>query len=291
MAKKEYLQRYILIVDLLRKKRVKFIDIQDYLLENDIEISQRTFQRDKEEIESLWGIEIKYNKKEGVYEIDEEFSDGKFDRIAESFNVVNALNKVNSVSQHIFLDQRKPKGTEYFHGILHAIENKLVITFQLNSFWEEPSQRRCVPKAIKEAQNRWYLVGYDLDREDFRNYGLDRISNFQLTSSSKNSPQINIPNHYENAFGIETYAEPTTILLEFDNSQKEYIKSLPFHHSQEIIEEKKETFLVKLFLHPTNDFKMEILRFGKWCEVLEPKSFRDGVKQIINEMNLKYSKI
>lgn len=291
MAKKEYLQRYILIVDLLRKKRVKFIDIQDYLLENDIEISQRTFQRDKEEIESLWGIEIKYNKKEGVYEIDEEFSDGKFDRIAESFNVVNALNKVNSVSQHIFLDQRKPIGTEYFHGILHAIENKLVITFQLNSFWEEPSQRRCVPKAIKEAQNRWYLVGYDLDREDFRNYGLDRISNFQLTSSSKNSPQINIPNHYENAFGIETYAEPTTILLEFNNSQKEYIKSLPFHHSQEIIEEKKETFLVKLFLHPTNDFKMEILRFGKWCEVLEPKSFRDEVKQIINEMNLKYSKI
>jgi predicted DNA-binding transcriptional regulator YafY len=289
MAKKEYLQRYILIVDLLRKKRVGFIDIQDYLLENDIEISQRTFQRDKEEIESLWGIEIRYNKREGVYEIDEELSDGKFDRIAESFNVVNALNKVNSVSQYIFLDQRKPKGTEYFHGILHAIKNKLVITFQLNSFWEEPSQRRCVPKAIKEAQNRWYLIAYDLDRNDFRNYGLDRISNFQLTSSSKNSPQINIPNHYENAFGIETYAEPTTILLEFDNSQKEYIKSLPFHHSQEIIEERKETFLVKLFLHPTNDFKMEILRFGKWCKVLEPESFRDEVKQIINEMNLKYN--
>jgi predicted DNA-binding transcriptional regulator YafY len=289
MAKKEYLQRYILIVDLLRKKRVGFIDIQDYLLENDIEISQRTFQRDKEEIESLWGIEIRYNKREGVYEIDEELSDGKFDRIAESFNVVNALNKVNSVSQYIFLDQRKPKGTECFHGILHAIKNKLVITFQLNSFWEEPSQRRCVPKAIKEAQNRWYLIAYDLDRNDFRNYGLDRISNFQLTSSSKNSPQINIPNHYENAFGIETYAEPTTILLEFDNSQKEYIKSLPFHHSQEIIEERKETFLVKLFLHPTNDFKMEILRFGKWCKVLEPESFRDEVKQIINEMNLKYN--
>ena len=30
--------------------------------------------------------------------------------------------------------------------------------------------------------------------------------------------------------------------FEFDNSQKEYIKSLPFHHSQEIIEEKKKHF-------------------------------------------------
>ncbi len=291
MAKKEYLQRYILIVELLRRKSVSFLEIQEYLFDNEIDISQRTFQRDKEEIESLWGIEIKFNKKEGNYEIKEELSDGKFDRIAESFTIANALNQSETFSKYIFLEQRKPKGTEYFNGILHAIQNNLIITFQLNSYWAEATQRRCVPKAIKEAQNRWYLIGYDLDRNDFRNYGLDRISNFQLTSSSKNSPQINIPNHYENAFGIETYAEPTTILLEFDNSQKEYIKSLPFHHSQEIIEEKKETFLVKLFLHPTNDFKMEILRFGKWCEVLEPKSFRDEVKQIINEMNLKYSKI
>lgn len=291
MAKKEYLQRYILIVELLRRKSVSFLEIQEYLFDNEIDISQRTFQRDKEEIESLWGIEIKFNKKEGNYEIKEELSDGKFDRIAESFTIANALNQSETFSKYIFLEQRKPKGTEYFNGILHAIQNNLIITFQLNSYWAEATQRRCVPKDIKEAQNRWYLIGYDLDRNDFRNYGLDRISNFTVTASKKQTPNINVKEYYKNAFGIETYAEPTTILLEFDNSQKEYIKSLPFHHSQEIIEEKKETFLVKLFLHPTNDFKMEILRFGKWCEVLEPKSFRDEVKQIINEMNLKYSKI
>ena len=82
MAKKEYLQRYILIVELLRRKSVSFLEIQEYLFDNEIDISQRTFQRDKEEIESLWGIEIKFNKKEGNYEIKEELSDGKFDRIA-----------------------------------------------------------------------------------------------------------------------------------------------------------------------------------------------------------------
>ena len=51
MAKKEYLQRYILIVELLRRKEVSFPEIQEYLFQNDIEISQRTFQRDKEEID------------------------------------------------------------------------------------------------------------------------------------------------------------------------------------------------------------------------------------------------
>ncbi len=291
MAKKEYLQRYILIVELLRRKEVSFHELQDYLFQKDIEISQRTFQRDKEEIESLWGIEIKFNKKDGVYEIKEELSDGKFDRIAESFTLANALNQSETISKYIFLEQRKPKGTEYFNGILHAIQNNLVIKFQLNSFWARPTFRICVPKAIKEAQNRWYLIGYDLDRQEFRNYGLDRISNFEITTIKKQSPNINIQEYYKNAFGIETYGEPTPIVLKFENSQKEYIKSLPFHTSQTIFDEDETHFKVKVKLHPTYDFIMEILRFGKWCEVVEPENFRNEVKQVISEMYLKYSKI
>ena len=95
--------------------------------------------------------------------------------------------------------------------------------------------------------------------------------------------------HYKNAFGIQTYGNPIKILLEIDNTQKEYIKSLPFHSTQKIVDEKDKCFTIELFMHPTFDFIMEILRFGKWCEVIEPKNFRDEVKQIINEMNLKYS--
>jgi len=290
MAKKEYLQRYILIVDLLRKKGASFLDIQDYLLGNDIEISQRTFQRDKEEIESLWGIEIRYNKKEGVYEIDEELSDGKFDRIAESFNVVNALNKVNSVSKYIFLDQRKPRGTEHFHGILHAIQNNLIITFQLNSFSALSTKRRCVPLAIKEAQNRWYLIAFDLDKEEYRNFGLDRISKLEITNSTKKISSINIHEMYKHAIGIENYGEPVKIVLRFENSQKEYLKSLPFHSSQKIIEEKSSHFTIELFIHPTFDFIMEILRFGSWCEVLEPKEYRNQIEEIVLKVSEKYFK-
>lgn len=288
MAKKEYLQRYILIVELLRRKSVSFLEIQEYLFDNEIDISQRTFQRDKEEIESLWGIEIKFNKKDGNYEIKEELSDGKFDRIAESFTIANALNQSETFSKYIFLEQRKPKGTEYFNGILHAIQNNLIITFQLNSYWAEATQRRCVPKAIKEAQNRWYLIGYDLDREDFRNYGLDRITNFEITSSKKATPNININDEYKNAFGIETYGEPTIILIEFENSQKEYIKSLPFHPSQKIMEENEKSFITELFMLPTYDFRMELLKYGDQCEVLEPKMLRDEMKAIVVNLSKMY---
>ncbi len=284
MAKKEYLQRYILIVDFLRKRGANFFEIQDYLIDNDIEISQRTFQRDKEEIESLWGIEIKFNKKDGNYEIKEELSDGKFDRIAESFTIANALNQSETFSKYIFLEQREPKGTEYFNGILHAIQNNLIIKFQLNSFWARPTFRLCVPKAIKEAQNRWYLIGYDLDRKDFRNYGLDRISNFEITASKNATPNINVQEYYKNAFGIETQGQPYMVILKLDNAQKKYLQSLPLHHSQKIVEEKENYFIIELFLHLNFDFRMEILKLGNLCEVLEPKQLRAEIKEVINRM-------
>lgn len=40
---------------------------------------------------------------------------------------------------------------------------------------------------------------------------------------------------------------------------------------------------------PTFDFIMEILRFGKWVEVLEPENFRQEISNIINEQFKKYN--
>lgn len=290
MAKKDYIQRFILIVELLRKKPASFEEIQEFLFDHDIDISQRTFQRDKGEIELLYGIEIKFNKKEGFYQINEELSDGKFDRIAESFNVVNALNQSQSVSKFVFLDQRQPQGTEYFHGILHAIQNNLTVTFQLNSFWNEPSQRRCVPKAIKEAENRWYLIGYDLDKEEIRNFGLDRISHFEITSSKKNTPTINIKEYYQHAFGIETYNKAEKVVLECSSFQAKYFKSLPLHNSQKLIHEVEDTCHFEYFLHPTNDFIMEIFKYNETVKVLEPKWLQNEVVNRAKEMLSFYSK-
>lgn len=284
MAKRDYIQRFILIVELIRKKPATFEEIQELLLDNDIDISQRTFQRDKTEIELLYGIEIKFNKKNKVYQINEELSDGKFDRIAESFNVVNALNQSQSVSKFVFLDQRQPKGTEYFYGILHAIQNNLIITFQLNSFWNEPTQRRCVPKAIKEAQNRWYLIAYDLDKEEIRNFGLDRISHFEVTASKANTPIIDVNEYYKNAFGIETYKKAEKVVLECSSFQAKYFKSLPLHSSQQMKRETEETCQFEYFLHPTNDFIMEIFKYNDTVKVLEPEWLKDEIVNRAKEM-------
>ena len=294
MAKQDVIKRQFLIVEFLRNKPASFKQISNFLLNKqyeldyDLAISQRTFQRDCNEIESLWGVEIAFNKRENHYEIVNNENDLHFDRIMEAFDTVAVLQKSKTVRNYLYLEKRKSKGTEYFNGILHAIQNQLVVTFQLNSYWQAASFRRCVPKAIKESQNRYYLIAYDLDKNDFRNYGLDRISNFVITSEKQKTPEINVEAFYQHAFGIQCYNDPVEIILEFANDQKQYIQSLPLHASQKIIKENNETFTVALFMHPTNDFVMEILRYGAICEVIEPPFLRDRIVNEIKNMKKKY---
>ena len=75
MAKREYIQRHLLIIKRLKNRPSSFEDLHAYLLRQqeltneNYDISQRTFQRDLKDIYTIFGIEIKFNKSEGKYEI------------------------------------------------------------------------------------------------------------------------------------------------------------------------------------------------------------------------------
>lgn len=296
MAKRDFIKRHLLIIELLRKRPSTYDDILNYLINNQdqigyqLEISKRTLQRDLKEIDSIWGIEITYNRGKQAYviESDEYSQDETIQRTLESFDLISALKQNRKVGKSIFLEKRKSSGSEYFNGIIHAIDNNLVITFDHLSFSKAPSTRRCIPKAIKESQNRFYLIAYDLDINDFRNFGLDRVKNLVVTNDRASSPQINVESDYQHAFGIERYETAQKVVLRFDIQQKEYIHSLPLHHSQRITSENLDHFTLELFIHPTHDFLLEIMRHGPICEVIEPLKLRNLVKERVQNLAKMY---
>ena len=67
-----------------------------------------------------------------------------------------------------------------------------------------------------------------------------------------------------------------------------YIKSLPLHHSQEILIDDDRELRIKLKLFPTFDFTQEILSHGQNVTVISPQSFRDEIAKTISEMYKKY---
>ena len=74
------------------------------------------------------------------------------------------------------------------------------------------------------------------------------------------------------------------IILEFSWQQGNYMKSFPLHESQSILEDNEDRVLIELFIHPTNDFIMELLKYGEDVKVLEPQSLIDTMKNRIEKV-------
>ena len=70
--------------------------------------------------------------------------------------------------------------------------------------------------------------------------------------------------------------------------EREYLRTLPLHHSQQEVETAQDFSVFELHIRPSFDFKQAILAMGANVEVLEPQSLRDEIKSTLNNMLKKY---
>ncbi len=289
MSKREAIARYTLIINKLRKFPTAFSEISEYLKckselqDYNFNVSKRTFQRDIEDIRSLYNIEIRYDFSRKVYYIDYDEQPEINERILEAFDIFNAFNISDRLSNHIHFEKRRPQGTENLYGLLHAIKNKLQIAFAYQKFWEEgPTRRLAEPYALKEYRNRWYVLAADLKDKKVKSFALDRLSALEITRRKFQVPvHFDVNEHFKYCFGIISPNEeqPEEVVLSFTPFQGKYIKTLPLHESQTILKDNEDEFLVKFTLYLTHDFLMEILSFGDNVKVIQPVGLIDEVKK------------
>ncbi|PRY98279.1 YafY family protein [Marinilabilia salmonicolor] len=293
MSTRETLQRHTIIINRLRKSDASFEEIADKLeLESELQgydfnISKRTFQRDIENIESLYGISIKFNFSRNAWYIEEVDNTEANARLLEAFDTFNALKMTNRLPQYIDYEKRRPRGTENMNGLLHAIQNNLRVSFTYQKYWIDEKRTRYVePLALKESINRWYVITMDAEKKEIRTFALDRLSELEITNEKFNRPEdFDVNEMFKYSFGIISGVnfEPEDVLLAFRKPQAEYIRSLKLHHSQDVVKETKEEILFSMKLFITEDFVQEIVSQGSRVKVLQPDSLIHEVKRYHQE--------
>lgn len=290
MSKRIYLARYNLIIKKLRKGEATFDEINDYLereselQEYKFSLSKRTFQRDVDEIRSLYNIDIQYNFSRKMYFLIESEIHDINNRMIEVFDMFNALNTRENLSEYIYFEKRRVHGTGHFYGLLHAIKNRLVIELSYQKFWDEKSSNRRVnPLALKEFKGRWYLLAQDENGNKIKTYGLDRVVDFTITKKRfEKFDYKEISQSFEHCFGILNPSEikPEIIVLSFTHEQGKYIKTYPLHESQKPLKDTDDEFRIELYLRITHDFKMELLSHGDEVKIISPVKLKRDIRKI-----------
>ncbi|MBI3501739.1 MAG: WYL domain-containing protein [Bacteroidetes bacterium] len=301
MSKREYILRYLTIIKFLRNRgEVTFEQLSDYLKSESefhgytLSISKRTFQRDVDEIRALFNIDIQFSHARSHYFIaaDEEQA-ALSNKMLEAFDLFNTLNTAGKLAQHIIFETRKPQGMEHFYGLLHAIKNRFVIRFSYQKFWEEEATHRAAePLSLKEFKSRWYILAKDQKDNKVKTFGLDRISELEITKKMFTAANdFNASEMFKNCFGIiaPDDSKPEEIILSFDATQGKYIKSFPLHESQQIVEDNSNEVRIKLKLYITHDFLMELLSYGDALKIIWPLKLKNRICKMYSKALEQYS--
>jgi predicted DNA-binding transcriptional regulator YafY len=263
------------------ESQFEYLQMQDDTL--NVGFSKRTLQRDLREISNMFGIDIAYSKaRKGYYLVQSDAENMNFQRMVQVFELFHSLNLAQDITPFVYLEQRRPQGTEHLYGLLHAIKNRLRVKFAYQKFGEEEvSQRVVEPYALKEFRNRWYVLAKDNKDNNVKNFALDRLTHLEITAQRYQYPdQYSAEQSYRYCFGIigPNDSEPQDIILSFEPFQGKYIKTLPLHETQQVVVDNEKETRIKLRLFSTHDFLMELLSFGDKVKVIEPKKLAEQIQ-------------
>lgn len=170
------------------------------------------------------------------------------------------------------------QGNEFLAPILASIKDNNIIEFVYTSYiTDKPKKRTVIPLLLKEYRNRWYLISFDIDKNDIITYALERMQDLVQTEEFGVKPNDFDPDiFFKHAIGITSSKdEPITIVLKADKIASKYILSQPFHSSQRIIKEGKNRTSFELKIVNSEEFVRSILSYGNGIEIIEPESLRN----------------
>lgn len=261
-------------------------DLSDYK-----PLHRATFNRWRDAIFSQFGIIISCQRVGGyLYYIEnpEDIDEDELKKwMLDSFALGNLIGENLSQKDRILVDQI-PSGRDHLTTILEAMKEYKVVNIEYKAFKYSHSYKIPVePYCVKLFENRWYMLGHNICKDSIRLYGLDRIESIEITDTEYKLPKgFSASEYFSNYFGIVTdeRVKPERIVIRANADHTPYLKSLPLHHSQRLIEDNGEYADFELYLAPTYDFVMKLLHVGAMIEVISPAPLRKEMKSWISDM-------
>jgi predicted DNA-binding transcriptional regulator YafY len=167
--------------------------------------------------------------------------------------------------------------TESFIGLAQACDNCLRATFSYRSHDGERSERRVEPHRLVATDRRWYLVAYDLERDDWRTFRVDRITAVHVPVHTFVPRDLDDPARMV-AEGITTSHDRHTAVVVVKGVFEEVAQLIDPHIG--VLERDGDKTRVVLGIDDFNWLPSYLIDLGLEFEVVEPVELRAHVAEL-----------
>lgn len=314
---KDYLRRHIWILSKLYENP-KGLTYKEFakdwerttLNSQQTALPKRTFADCLRAIEETFGIEISSDARNGYrYRIvNREWleKDNVKDWLLSAFAVNGLLQDSRGLRERVMYEDI-PSGNQWLLPILNAMKGNHVIRLEYQDYFDaEPREILLESYCVRVFRQRWYVIGVMQNKPEdeepseltnqgqIRRYALDRIQHLEASKETFKMPrQFSVESYFADAFGIivepeEYQVERIRLKVSDVNHRRQYLRSLPLHHSQREVERHSDYSIFEIRVAPTYDFVQQILAMGGEVEVLSPDYVRTEIKRRITEMAALY---
>ena len=284
----ELLQKYIWLVQTFIRAGEKGLSLEEISAKwedrFDSAYSRRTFNNHREAVEDVFGIRIDCNRSTNRYfvEYSEDVSDEDAERawLINTFTVNNMLSLGKERLSGRVSVEDIPSGHNHLTSVMEAMTEGHVIRISYLKYTSSKAEIYTLrPYAVKEFAKRWYIIGYCLEREALRVYGLDRVHSLDILEEGFEMEKgFDVDELFATSFGIYLpEAAAKTITFRTSATEAKYLRDLPIHSSQVEVSSDGRTVTFSIFVCPNRNLIMEFCKYGNRLEVLSPESIRNEV--------------
>lgn len=180
------------------------------------------------------------------------------------------------------------KGIERLGELYNAILYKKVLKVTYQPFEDEkPYELIIHPNYLKQYNNRWFLFGYNPEKEKYDwNLAIDRIVDVIETKGKyQKNTEIDWSEYFEDMIGVTKPedAKIENVVLHFFGRTAKYIESKALHGSQRAKWINVNTLEVSLQVMVNYELERLILSYCESVKVIHPQNLVDTIRRRLSE--------
>ena len=259
-----------------------------------VEFARSTFNRHKDAIQDIFGINIDCDRKGGYkyYIANEKVlrEDTVQNWIVSTMSVNDVISDSKALHDRIVLQQIPCD--EYLETFINAMKRKVRVEVKYRRYESDNvTEVDFEPYCLKLFNQRWYVLAHfhrdatpeKEERDYYGVYSFDRMQEVSLTNVKfEVRDDFDAQDYFSECFGV--FASESTpaerIVLRAYNKQRYYLNDLPLHHSQKVIGRGENYTDFEYYIRPTIDFCGHILSLANQLKVIYPQSLADRIRQM-----------
>lgn len=181
-------------------------------------------------------------------------------------------------------------GAEILSDVFSYTVNKQPVKILYSPFTGADLEWIFHPYFIKEYNNRWFWFGYNETGGYITNAALDRIRDIQL-AGRKYIPndKVDFETFFDDVVGVSVKRNKPVekITMKVTSRWLPYLETKQIHKSQVTID--RDNGIITIDVVPNKELDAIILSYGDMVEVISPESYRNHIRDIVENTAQIYS--